>query len=381
MTMYRFVPPVLVGLALMSESPRVAYAQDTHVSVKVDISSEVARELQQALEESLPTVGIELSTTLGGLTTDLLDGGLAEALTRQNGSRSAARATQTDRQTRTLDLGASGDLDLSTLAGDITVNAGTGPATLVMIRQSRASTDAEAKQALDRVSVDVEQHEGRVRVHTNYPLSLTRSHADVEVSYVVTAPAGTRVTAHTWSGNIAVTGIHGNVSANIASGSLTLSNVRNVSEAHTIAGTVTITDTTSDGDLPIDTIAGNVILTRVKVPHVNVSTISGNVQAEDLTCDQATLKTLSGEVEFRGALAHDGRYELRTQSGAVHFEPTGDMGFDLDARTFSGVVHVDSALHLKAGGYQRRSLTGTVGNGGATVSIVTFSGNVTIGKN
>lgn len=376
MTLYRFGPLVLVGLVLAPAAPRTVYAQDVKVKVKLKISSEVAREVERALEEGLPAVGPDLGLALSDLTTGLLDRSVE--LARDNTSNRPAQ--QTDRQTRTLNLGTAGDLDLSTLAGDITVNAGTGGGTLEIIRQAHASTDADAKAALDRVSVDVEEHAGRVRVHTDYSLNLNRSHADVEVSYVVTAPAGTRVTAHSVAGDISVTGIHGEVSVNATSGSVTLSNVRNVTEAHSIAGPVTITDAIADHDLSIETIAGNVVLTRVKAPHVGASTISGQIQGEDLSCDSALLKTLSGNIAFRGSLAHDGRYELHTQSGAVHFEPTGSMGFDLDAHTFSGVVHVDPALHLQPVGSQRRSLSGTVGNGGATVTIVTFSGNVTIGR-
>src|SRR5579863_4693299 len=52
----------------------------------------------------------------------------------------APTADQTDRQRRTLDLGPAGAVDVSTLSGDITVTAGTGPATLEIIRRSHART-------------------------------------------------------------------------------------------------------------------------------------------------------------------------------------------------------------------------------------------------
>jgi DUF4097 and DUF4098 domain-containing protein YvlB len=299
----------------------------------------------------------------------------------------APRAEQTDQQRRTLDLGSAGALDLFTLSGDITVTAGTGPATLESIRRSRARTDPQAKQGLDHVRVDVVEQAGRVSVRTVYS-SDGRTGADVQVSFVVTVPPGTALVAHTIAGDIAISGIHGEVRANTASGSITLANVPRTSEAHSVEGTVTISDTQTDRPLQADSIDGDVVLTHIKAPQVSASSISGKVTADDVDCEQALLKSLFGTIAYRGFLAPDGRYELRTQSGSVHLEPTGTASFDLDARSFSGMIRVDPALHLQESGPPRRnlteafgsSLTGTVGTGRATVVVVTFSGSVTIGK-
>jgi DUF4097 and DUF4098 domain-containing protein YvlB len=301
---------------------------------------------------------------------------------------SAPRAEQTDRERRTLDLGSSGALDLSTLSGDITVTAGTGPASLEIVRRARARTDAEAKQGLDRVTVNVEQRASRVSVKTIYPDSDEHAASDVQVSFVVTAPAATVLVAHTIAGNISISGIHGEVSANTASGSVTLTNVRRVRDVHSLEGTVTISDVETDGLLEAHSIAGDIVMTRVKAQRVNAWSTVGQVTAEDVDCEDAQLKSLAGAVEYRGLLAARGRYELRTQSGSVHFEPTGTAGFDLDARSFSGTIRVDPSLHFQASSSPRRglagtvgsSLTGTVGTGRATVVVVTFSGSVTIGK-
>jgi hypothetical protein len=312
------------------------------------------------------------------------------------GAQSSPRAEQTDRQRQTLDLGPQGTLDLLTLSGDITVTAGTGPATLEVIRRSRARTDAQAKQGLTRVTVDVVARSGRVTVRTIYPGNDGSTSPDVQVSFVVTAPSATTLVAHTISGDISISGIHGEVRASTASGSVTLANVTRISEAHSVEGTVTITDTQTDGSVQADSIGGDIVLARVKARQVSASSISGKVTVDDTDCEDAVLKTLSGTIEYRGRLAPDGRYELTAQSGSVHFEPTGTASFDLDARSFSGMIRVDPALHLQASGPPRRTLTGTIGSsltgtvgsplagpagtGRATVVVVTFSGSVTIGK-
>jgi DUF4097 and DUF4098 domain-containing protein YvlB len=279
-----------------------------------------------------------------------------------------------------LDLGSSGTLDLSTIFGNITVTAGTGPATLEITKRSRARTDAEARRGLDRVTVDVEQRTGRVTVKTIDPDTGGHSTADVQVSFAVTAPAATTVGARTITGDISVTGIHGDVGANTVSGSVTLSSVRRISEAHSVTGAVAISDAQTEGALEANSIAGNIVMTRVKAERVSASSVSGTITADGVDCHQAVLKSLSGAVAYRGLIARGGRYELQTQTGSVHFDPADPAAFDLDARSFSGTILVDPALRFQMVGTPRRSLTGTVGNGGATVVIVTFSGGVTIGK-
>jgi hypothetical protein len=385
--MDRVTAIAVVGALLVPVAPSLAHAQDVRVSVRIDVSQDLARAVTRVLDETLPAIRSDLREAIRGLASDLRDGAPAQALTGQ-GARLAARVEQTDRQHRTLSLGPSGSLDLSTLAGDITVTAGTGPPSLEIIRRSRARTDAEAKQGLDRVTVNVEDRNERVRVMTVSPENDGRTTADVEVSFVVTAPVGTNLTAHTLAGNVSVTGIHGEVGANTASGSVTLTDVRRIRDVHSLAGTVTISDAETDGLLEAHSIAGAVVMTRVKAQRVSAWSTVGQVTAEDVDCEEALLKSLSGTVEYRGLLARKGRYELRTQSGSVHFEPTGTAGFDLDARSFSGAIRIDPALHFQASGPPRRnltgtggrSLTGTAGNAEATVIIVTFSGGVTIGK-
>src|SRR5579864_953318 len=135
------------------------------------------------------------------------------------GAPGPPEAEQTDRQRRTLDLGPAGALDLSTLSGDITVTAGTGPATLEIIRRSHARTDAQAKQALDRATVEVAERAGRVTVRTFYPGSDRQASPEVQVSFVVTAPPATALVARTIAGDVSISGIHGEVRASTASGS------------------------------------------------------------------------------------------------------------------------------------------------------------------
>jgi DUF4097 and DUF4098 domain-containing protein YvlB len=196
----------------------------------------------------------------------------------------------------------------------------------------------------------------------------------------VTVPQGTRLNVNSISGNTIIRNVKGEVGVQVTSGTVTLTGARQVSRVNTISGDITISDLDGDGTVVTGAISGNISLERVKARRIEIDVTSGDIKAHDVSCDGAVMKSLSGLVEYAGALAKNGRYELQTFSGSVRFVPTGNTGFDLHATTFNGDISVDRGIDLKSVDSSRRSLRGTFGDGGASVIATTFSGNVAVVK-
>jgi DUF4097 and DUF4098 domain-containing protein YvlB len=291
-------------------------------------------------------------------------------------------ALRTDRQTRALALGSTGALDLSNVSGDITVTAGPGTSVVVDVtRESHGRTEADAAQGLQDVQVAIETQGDRATVAAKYPTNQHRQPPyRVSTIYHVTAPAGTRVKATSVSGDVSVSHIKGDVEIQVVSGDVTVNDAARVIEARTISGTVQLSDITSDAALSVNAVSGNVTLERVKAARVSADVVSGNVRATDVSCGGATVKSLSGTVDYTGPLTRGGRYELTSHSGTVTFTAVGPVGFALEATTFSGSIQPAGSLALTSQMTRRGSLSGTVGDGGATVAVRTFSGNVRIAR-
>jgi DUF4097 and DUF4098 domain-containing protein YvlB len=286
-------------------------------------------------------------------------------------------ASQTDRQTRTLAIGANGDVTLKNIAGDITVKAGgTREATIEIVRVSRGRTDADAKLGLERVIVEVTTSGERADVHTRYPNDRNPGYS-VSVSYSVTAPAGTGVNVETISGNVRVAGLQGATTVRSISGNVDVSACARLAAARSVSGAVTLTDVQNDGDLEVEGVSSDVRLSNVKARKVTAGIVSGTISARDVQADGAVMSSVSGNIEFSGSVAPRGRYEFKAFSGNVRIGVLG--GFDLEASTFSGAVEADSSLGLPPS-QNRRTLRGVVGNGGAAVVATTFSGNVWVGR-
>ena len=134
----------------------------------------------------------------------------AQARAEQN--RRQNRDQQTEKTSRTLKVGANGEIDLSNLSGDIIVTRGSGnTAQLEILETARGRTVEDARSALSIVTVDIVERGSRVEVKAVYPRHDTRSrerqNLNVSVQYTLTAPENTRISAQTLSGDIRTTDI------------------------------------------------------------------------------------------------------------------------------------------------------------------------------
>ncbi len=377
----------LAGLAVSGALGQGAAAQSVEVKVvipkqTVRVVTEITREISEVIRESLAGASEATRDIARTIRESIGDaGGLwhmwdSAATVWQDRDY---RQEQTDRETRTLTLGATGSLTIKNLVGDITVTAGSGrSATVEIVRQSRGRTDADAKLGLERVKVEVDQRGERATLTTRYPDERRPPYA-VSVTYVVTVPAGTHVAAHTMSGDIRIKDVKGDVSVDVASGDATVTGANRVPVVKTLSGTIMLADIQGDGRMEISTLSGDITLERIKARQLSTSALSGDLVVRDVDVDGAEITTTSGSLDFSGALSRTGSYELRSHNGSIRVViPRG--GFDLIARTFNGRITADSSLGIKASTTSRTSLRGTVGDGGPSLEVTTFNGSITIGR-
>jgi hypothetical protein len=308
----------------------------------------------------------------------------------QGRDRDNSREEQTDRQTRTLKLGPGGTLALANIAGDITVARGNGPDTSVeIIKTARGRDVNDARELLQLVQVEVTERAGRADIRANYPRGdearrNNRRNINVSVAYVVTAPAATRISIESISGNVKIADIKGDVSANTISGDVRITGAGRVNAAKSISGSIEIADAETDGALESSSVSGDVVLRRVTARRIEAGTVSGDIKIDDVKSDRVSGKTTSGSVGFGGPLVKNGRYELGSFSGEVRLVLSGGTGFEIDANSFSGDIHSDFNLVTKGpvqtGRGRRTTLTGTFGDGSALLDLTTFSGSIVVTK-
>jgi DUF4097 and DUF4098 domain-containing protein YvlB len=240
----------------------------------------------------------------------------------------------------------------------------------------------------------VDERPGRVDVRTEHERnSFNRNGRSdhVSVDYSVTVPAGATVDVHSVSGNVKVTGVHGALRAETVSGDVLAADTPKIEVAKSVSGNVTLSGVSTDGDLAAGSVSGDVIAKSVKVHSLDVNSVSGNVNVTDVTCDRFNAKSVSGGVDYSGAITRGGSYDINVHSGNVRLVLANPSGFVLNASTFSGSIRSD--LPMTVGGdtdtrdrrgrrdvMSNRSMRATFGDGSATLTVRTFSGDISINK-
>jgi hypothetical protein len=295
-----------------------------------------------------------------------------------------------DRSSKTFQIGAAGNIDLGNIAGDIVVTRGSGnEVTIEVIKTARARTDEEAKEALQLVQVSLTERAGHVEGRVRYPNrdEVRRRNwrgINVTVQYTVSAPERARLMLNSVSGAISVRDIKGDIAAETISGDVKIANGGRLSKAKTVSGSVEITDTTLDGAIDSNTISGTMLLRNVKARRLDVGSISGPVVLENVDCERLDAQSMSGGVRFTGPLTPGGRYDIGSHAGEIQITITGNVGFQLDASSFSGRIRSDLDLKgldpQQANNRRGREISGTYGDGSAFLDVSTFSGSIVIGK-
>ena len=401
---------VFSAVMLLAMAAAPAAAQNTDIRIRVDNQAirEAVDEIRQAMREAFgPDTRIELHRELTDVGRDIGDlaGAIAAAtadLTRDlsreigrdfgrdfrvlfNDSSSQRNfpAAQTDTERRAFTVGANAEFDLENLSGDIEIRAGGGREIIVEItRRARGRTDANAREGLSRVRVETTQRGDRLMARTVYPSGRQENYS-VSVDYVVTAPAGTRITARTVSGDVAVTAITGDLSLHTTSGDVDATDTPRLAVAKTVSGDITLRNVSAEGLLQAATMSGDVTATRVRARRIEMGTISGTVTLREADSDDVTLKATSGDLLFDGNLAKGGRYSFTSHSGDVRLALDGVVGFTFEASSFNGTVRTDLPVQLSGIGTGRRpnrNVRGTFGDGSAAVSVTSFSGDVVVTK-
>jgi DUF4097 and DUF4098 domain-containing protein YvlB len=248
------------------------------------------------------------------------------------------------------------------------------------VKTSKAATLAKAKENAALVTIEVTKDADLVRVETKYP---KRSggfwggdSVNVSVDYKLWIPDTAAVELKSVSGDVRVAAIGGHARVSCVSGNVDLRGAAGA-DVDLVSGDLTIENVV--GDAYLKAVSGNIDVTRVK-GSVEAEAVSGDIDLRDVSEAQTvSAKNVSGDITYAGKIKAGGRYEIKTHSGDVRMTIPADSAFDFEANTFSGDIDSDFEIQV-VGKISPREIHGTVGKGGATVVLKSFSGNVELKK-
>jgi DUF4097 and DUF4098 domain-containing protein YvlB len=293
-----------------------------------------------------------------------------------------AEQTIEEKFAKTEALAKNGKLYLSNVSGQIVVAVWKeAQVKIEAVKTSKADTAAKAKENADKVTIEVTKEGDLVRVETKYPKRngggfWGGDRISVSVDYKVWVPDQAAVDLNSVSGDVTVAAIGGKAKVTCVSGNVKLAGAAGA-EITLTSGDLTVENIA--GDAFIKAVSGNIDVMKLK-GSVEADAVSGDIKLRDVSEAQSVdIKTLSGNVIYFGSIQAGGRYELNAFSGDVRMTIPADSAFDLEAYTFNGSIDTDFEIKV-SGKISPREIRGTVGKGGATITLKSFSGNVDLKK-
>ena len=376
---------VIVALVLVA-MPRVAAAQTRDWD---DVADDIARRIERQVDQIARHVERQADQWARRIE---LQADRFERLVEQRVEAQGRRGggfgrgpEYTENFSRTVRLGRNGALDLQNVAGDITVTGGGGDDVKIdAVKRVRHPNEAEGKALLSEIDIQVADRSGRAEIRTEYP---RRRNWSGGVDFTVSVPRDASVSLRSVSGTVKVTNVNGELRAESVSGDIVTMTTKKLRWAKTVSGDVDVSEAEAD-ELSVGSVSGDVTVNRLKGSGFDAQTVSGDLRLADVEIDHATLRSVSGDIDYAGRLARNGRYQLQSHSGDIRVTPADARGFAIEATTFSGDVRSDYALTLQStpgnslapGPGRNRSVRGSFGDAGATLTLQSFSGDIVIVK-
>lgn len=198
-----------------------------------------------------------------------------------------------------------------------------------IVARKRATTSG----VLDRLKVNVEMQDGRIRIRTGVhvdggfrPLPLG---ADMGIDLTIDAPRQVALKAATWTGDLSVSGFRSGAELASSGGEVRASDIQGRVSTHALSGRQRLSSIRGDvvaegehGDLDLDTVDGDLLDARV---------VEGQISARAVRTPVVRLFSTLGGIVMVGMLRSGGRYDLNAGDGDIRLTLT-EAPFTVHAR-------------------------------------------------
>ena len=206
-----------------------------------------------------------------------------------------------------------------------------------------------------------------VRIPAAVPLRVS-----ADTGHIFIDRHGANVEVETRRANLTAKGIAGNVIVNTGNGNITLDAIDGLVDVTTGNGNTYVSNVRYG--VHVVSINGTTEILCAGGP-VAVKDTSGRVTVTNAS-DGVDLFTALGNATYRGPLAGDRSYRLKTLGGAIALHYAGATGFSAAITTESGKVAIDRSLETVRRTPRRTDVT--LGDGSARVVLDSFDGRIAL---
>lgn len=231
----------------------------------------------------------------------------------------------------------------------------------------------------------IEQRDSVIRIGKNMPWI-----KNVSIDYSVEVPHDTEIDAGVASGGITVDNVRGPIKASSASGYVHVYRVERDAQLSAASGSIDCSGiggflkiSSASGDVMIADVKGEVKASaasgsiRVNKPadRVDVSSASGSIDITGATND-LKVHAISGSINVAGDPSANRLWEVKTVSGSVDIRVPPNASFLFTAEATSGDIRTNIPVILEEQG--KHSLRAHIGSSSGRIEVHTVSGGVNV---
>jgi DUF4097 and DUF4098 domain-containing protein YvlB len=220
--------------------------------------------------------------------------------------------------------------------------------------------------------LDIDGSDDRIRIEVVLPRHARNvEETDLEIHM----PVKGSLEVNTVSADIETAGIGGEVYLQSVSGDIDLSSNPSEADVETVSGEIRLL--VDSDQVRAKAVSGDILVQKAH-GTLATATVSGDIVIEGGTFSRLDGETVSGDIRLTGDLEKGGVYRFESHSGGIELRLPEGVNADFEVSTYSGEIDSDF------GGRPERTsrytpgeeLDFTAGEGGASVRIDTFSGDV-----
>jgi DUF4097 and DUF4098 domain-containing protein YvlB len=231
----------------------------------------------------------------------------------------------------------------------------------------------------------LEQRENVVRVGKN-----NFSLKNISIDYKIEVPHDTEIDAAVASGGMTIDNVRGPVKASSASGYLHVYRVERDTQVSAASGAIEVREI--GGILRVNSASGDIVLTDIKGDlkanaasgtirvtnpgdRVELSSASGSIEVSGAKSD-LKVHAISGSINISGDPSASRYWELKSVSGSVDIRVPPNASFLFTAETTSGDIRTNIPVILEEQG--KHSLRAHIGSSSGRIEVHTVSGGVDV---
>lgn len=234
---------------------------------------------------------------------------------------------------------------------------------------------------LDRLKVNVEMRDGRIRIRTGMRMgesfrALPASTVGppgtpaYSIDLTIEAPRTVQLAASTWSGDLDASGFRAGAELSSAGGEVRARDISGRVKTHALSGRQMLS--AIHGDVDADGVTGDVTLDTVDGDTLEAKVVDGQITAKEISTPVVRLFSTAGGIVLVGSLRPGGRYELVAHEGDLRLMlKKGPMTVDASASGAirSSLMKIASGLHKIHADYQ---------NGGPQLLLTAAHGDISL---